>query len=314
MRCWRRSASGSALTADRLPPDPLPESVSWAHRAEAWLAAFAIGALGLLPLDWASALGGAVARLVGPHLGITKRARLNLHAAFPELNKAETKALIRGMWDNLGRVMFEYPHLAKIKAFAGDGRVEVRGLDNLERALAANRRVILFSAHLGNWEIAALAAGQYGLDIAQIYRAANNPLVDGMLARLRGDFGELIPKGAVASRRAVAALRHGGHLALLVDQKLNDGIAVPFFGRDAMTAPAPAILALRFDCEVLPVRVERLKGAHFRLTVHPPLPLPRSGDRDADILALMTDVNRTLEGWVRERPEQWFWLHRRWPD
>jgi KDO2-lipid IV(A) lauroyltransferase len=314
MRCWRRSASGSALAADLSPPDPLPESVSWPHRAEAWLAAVAIGALGLLPLDWASALGGALARLVGPHLGITKRARLNLHAAFPELSETETAALIRRMWDNLGRVMFEYPHLTKIKVFANDGRVEVRGLDNLERALAADRRVILFSAHLGNWEIAALAGGQYGLDIAQIYRAANNPQVDGMLARLRGNLGELIPKGAVASRRAVAALRRGGHLSLLVDQKLNDGIAVPFFGRDAMTAPALAMLALRFDCDVLPVRVERLKGAHFRLTVYPPLRLSKSDDRDADTLAVMTEVNRTLEIWIRERPEQWFWLHRRWPD
>jgi KDO2-lipid IV(A) lauroyltransferase len=89
---------------------------------------------------------------------------------------------------------------------------------------------------------------------------------------------------------------------------------VPFFGRDAMTAPALAMLALRFDCAVLPVRVERLRGAHFRLTVYPSLPLPQSGDRAADTLALMTQVNRTLETWIHERPEQWFWLHRRWPD
>jgi KDO2-lipid IV(A) lauroyltransferase len=294
--------------------DPPAERVSWAYRLEAWLAATCIWVLRLLPLDRASDLGGTLARTVGPRLGITKRARLNLRAAMPELTEPETAAVIRGMWDNLGRVVSEYPHLAKIKVFAGDGRVELRGLDNLERSLAADRRVVLFSGHLGNWEIAALAGGQYGIDIAQIYRPANNKLVDAMLARLRGEAGELIPKGAVASRRAVAALRRGGHLSLLVDQKLNDGIAVPFFGRDAMTAPALAMLALRFDCDVLPVRVERLEGAHFRLTVYPPLPLPNSGDRSVDTLALMTEVNRTLETWIRERPEQWFWLHRRWPD
>jgi len=295
-------------------PDPQPESISLAYRVEAWLAAFALRLVGLLPLDAASALGGALTRTIGPYLGISKRARINLGAALPELGPAETEAIVRGMWDNLGRVAFEYPHLAKIKVFDGDGRVEVHGLGNLEQALEAKRRVILFSGHLGNWEVAALAGGQYGLDIAQIYRAANNKLIDAMLARLRGDLGELIPKGAVASRRAVAALRRGGHLSLLVDQKLNDGIAVPFFGRDAMTAPALAVLALRFDCDVLPVRVERLRGAHFRLTVQPKLPLPQTGDRDADTLALMTEVNRTLETWIRERPEQWFWLHRRWPD
>ena len=296
-----------------LPADPATAKIAWRHRVEAWLAALLIDAVGFLPLDWASALGAAAGRLIGPRLGITKRARLNLRAAFPGLPSARVEAIIRGMWDNLGRVVFEYPHLKKIKVFAG-GRVEVRGLPNLRGALDAGHSVIMFSGHLGNWEIAALAGGQYGIDVAQIYRAANNPLIDAMLARLRGDAGELIPKGAVASRRAVAALRRGGHLSLLADQKLNDGIAVSFFGREAMTAPALGMLALRFDCDVLPVRVERLRGARFRLSVYPPLPLPNSGDRAADTLALMTEVNRTLEAWIRERPEQWFWLHRRWPD
>jgi Kdo2-lipid IVA lauroyltransferase/acyltransferase len=294
--------------------DPRAASVGWSYRIEAWLAALLFGGFGLLPLDRASALGGALARAIGPRLGLTKRARLNLRRALPELDAAATDAIVRGMWDNLGRVAAEYPHLRKIKVFAGDGRVETRGLEHLDRALAAGRRVILFSGHLANWEIAALAGGQYGLDIAQIYRAANNPLVDRLVGRLRGDQGELIPKGAVASRRAVAALRRGGHLSLLVDQKMNDGIAVPFFGRDAMTAPALALFALHYDCDVLPVRIERTEGAHFRLTAYPPIALPDSGDRDAGVLALMTAVNGTLEAWIRERPEQWFWLHRRWPD
>jgi Kdo2-lipid IVA lauroyltransferase/acyltransferase len=258
-------------------------------------------------------LGGTLARWIGPHLGISQRARRNLRAALPELAPVQVAEIIRGMWDNLGRVAAEYPHLRHIRVFEADGRVEARGLEHLDRALAAGRRVVMFGGHLANWEIAALAAGQYGIDIAQIYRAANNPLVDRMVARLRGGCGELIPKGAVASRRAVAALRRGGHVSLLADQKLNDGIAVPFFGRPAMTAPALALLALRFDCAVLPARVERLEGAHFRLTLHPPLDLPRTGDRDADVAALMRMVNATLEGWIRERPEQWFWVHSRWP-
>src|SRR5205085_10629380 len=112
--------------------------------------------------------------------------------------------------------------------------------------------------------------------------------IDRMIARLRGGKSELIPKGAIASRRSVAALRRGGHVSLLADQKLNEGIAVPFFGRPAMTAPALALLALHFDCVLLPARVERLQGARFRLTLYPPLHLPCSGDRNADILAILT--------------------------
>ena len=293
---------------------PPTAAIPWAYRVEAWGAALLLGLLGWLPLDTASAIGGALARLVGPWLGVSNRARRNLRAALPALAAPQIEAILRGMWDNLGRVAAEYPHLRHIRVFETDGRVETRGLEHLDQALAAGRRVILFGGHLGNWEIAALAAGQYGLDIAQIYRAANNPLIDRLIARLRGESGELIPKGAIASRRAVAALRRGGHVSLLADQKLNEGIAVPFFGRPAMTAPALALLALRFDCAVLPARVERLHEAHFRLTLDPPLDLPRTGDRDADVAALMTMVNETLEGWIRERPEQWFWVHSRWPD
>ena len=304
------------MTDEQLAPDPPTEPLPWRYRVEAWVAAAGIRLVGLLPLERASALGGWLARTVGPRLGISKRARLNLKAAMPELSAPQIETIVRGMWDNLGRVVFEYPHLSRITVYPSernDGVVEVRGTEHVDAALAAGRRLIVVSGHLGNWEIASLAAAQYGLDVALIYRAANNPLVDGMLTKLRPR-ATFIPKGAVASRQALATLRRGGHLALLADQKMNDGIAVPFFGRDAMTAPAPAVLALRFNCDVLPARVERLGGARFRLTLYPPLPLPKSGQREADSLALMTEINRMLESWIRERPAQWFWLHRRWPD
>jgi len=294
--------------------DPAAPPLPWAYRTEAWAAAVLAGGFGLLPLDAASDFGGWLARRIGPALGISKRARLNLAAAMPGLSAAAIDTIIRGMWDNLGRVAAEYPHLRRLSVFTPGGRVETLGFEHVDRARAAGRRLIFFAGHLANWEIAALAAGQYGIDIAQIYRAANNPLVDRLIGRLRGELGELIPKGALGSRRAVAALRRGGHLSMLVDQKLNDGIPVPFFGRLAMTAPALALLALHFDCDVLPARVERLGGARFRLTICPPLAVPKTGNRNADVLALMTAVNATVEAWIRERPEQWFWLHRRWPD
>jgi len=297
-----------------LAADPPAAAVSWGHRAEACGAALFFGLMRALPIDVASALGGWLARSTGPRLGVSERARRNLRAALPGRSKAEVERVVRLMWDNLGRVAAEYPHLHRIRVFEPQSRVETHGIEHLDQAIAAGKSAIIFGGHLGNWEIAALAAGQYKLDVAQIYRALNNPLVDQMIARCRGADSEFIPKGAVASRRALAALRRGAHLTLLVDQKLNDGIPVSFFGRSAMTAPALALLALRFDCAVLPARVERTHGAHFRLTLYPPLRLPRSGDRAADVAALMEAVNQTLEGWIRERPEQWFWVHRRWPD
>jgi KDO2-lipid IV(A) lauroyltransferase len=288
--------------------------ISFARRLEGWGAALCFGAFGLLPLDWASTIGGRLARAIGPRLGISKRARLNIARALPELSEAEIAHVIAGMWDNLGRVAAEYPHLRKVRVFDPGGLVETHGFEHIDRAVAAGRRMIIFSGHIANWEIGMLAAVQYGITVAQIYRAANNPLVDRMITSFRGEAGDLIPKGTVAARRAITVLRRGAHLTMLADQKMNDGIPVPFFGRTAMTSSALAALALRFDCEVLPARVERLGGAHFRLTVFPPLPLPRSGDHHADVAALMAQVNQTLEEWIRDRPEEWFWVHRRWPD
>src|SRR5215467_5874579 len=293
---------------------PRRRRVSLPDRLEGWGAALWFSAFGLLPLDWASAVGGTLGRMIGPWLGITKRARLNIGRALPQLSQADISHIIAGMWDNLGQVAAEYPHLWRIRVFEPGGRVETRGLEHMDRAVATGRRMIIFSGHIANWEIGVLAAVQYGISVAQIYRAANNPLIDRMITRFRGGGGELIPKGAVAARRAIAVLRSGAHLTMLADQKMNDGIPVPFFGRPAMTASALAALALRFDCDVLPARVERLKGARFRLTVFPPLPLPRSGDQHADVAALMTRVNQILEEWIRDRPGEWFWLHRRWPD
>jgi KDO2-lipid IV(A) lauroyltransferase len=281
---------------------------------QGWGAAMCFGAFGLLPLDWASAVGGALARAIGPRLGISKRARLNIGRALPELSQAEIADVMAGMWDNLGRVVAEYPHLQGIRVFAPGGRVETHGFEHMDRAVAAGRRMIIFSGHIANWEIGMLAAVQYGIEVAQIYRAANNPLVDEMITRFRDTGGDLVPKGTVAARRAIVVLRRGAHLTMLADQKMNDGIPVPFFGRTAMTSSALAALALRFDCDVLPARVERLGGARFRLTVFPPLPLPRSGDHHADVAALMAHVNQILEEWIRDRPGEWFWLHRRWPD
>jgi KDO2-lipid IV(A) lauroyltransferase len=221
-------------------------SPQFAHRLQAWGAALCFGVFGSLPLNCASTLGGALARHIGPRLGISNRARRNLRCALPELSDDEIARVVAGMWDNLGRVVAEYPHLRKIDVFEPGGRVEIRGLEYINRAVATGRRII-FSGHLANWEIGALAAVQCGLSVAQIYRAANNPLVDRMIARFRGDRAEFIPKGTVAARHAIAALRRGAHLTLLADQKMNDGIPVPFFGRPAMTAPALADLALRFS-------------------------------------------------------------------
>lgn len=284
------------------------------HLCEGLVVASLFAVLRALPVGWASALGGAVAGALGPLLPVHRHGIDNIARAFPDFSPAEVRRCARRMWRHLGRVAAEYPHLDRFSIDAPDGRIALVGRAHLAEARRSPRGGIFFSGHVGNWEVAALAPEENGIPVALIYRPPNNPIVDRLIWRARGAVARhRVPKGAVGARDMVRALKAGRHLALLVDQKFNAGIAVPFFGRDAMTAPSVAALAVKYGCPVWPVRVERLAGARFRITVFPKLGIPREGSREENVRAIMAEVNRMLEGWIRDRPEQWLWLHRRWP-
>ncbi len=274
----------------------------------------AVGFLRLFSPEGASNLGGFLGRTIGPRLGITRRARQNLRLAFPEKTSPEIETIVRGMWDNLGRVAAEYPHLGRIAAADSD-RVELVNIDDVRALPNGPTAGILVSAHLANWEILPVVAARTGIDMMGVVREPNNPYVRPLLERLRGIAGgERTDKGSRGAREAVQVLRNNRVLAMLIDQKMNTGISLPFFGAEAMTLVAPAQLALRFRCPLVPIRVERLGPARFRVEAQPPLVLPETTDRDAAVAQIMTELNRILENWIRERPEQWLWLHRRWPD
>jgi len=276
--------------------------------------------LGLLPIGTASALGGRVARAIGPRIGASKRARRNLVRAFPERSPAEIEAIVADVWDNLGRTVAEFPHLTRLRAVPDGtakrpGEVELVGWTAIDAERPAGRPILFVSAHLANWEVLTAIARAYDQPLNVVYRPANNRWVESLYRKARLAVAEsVIPKGAEGARMAIQALRAGRHLGMLVDQKMNDGIAVPFFGRPAMTASAPAELALRYDAVIIPAQMVRLPGARFRMIMHPPLTLPRTGDRHADVLAVMTQINAMIESWIRAQPGQWLWLHKRWPD
>jgi KDO2-lipid IV(A) lauroyltransferase len=267
-----------------------------------------------LPVDVASAIGGWLGRHIGYRLPVTDRARHNLRRIFPEMSAAERTRILRGMWDNLGRTAAEFPHLEEFRFGPGE-RVTVEGWEYLYALRDDDRPGIFFSGHLGNWELNGFCAARAGLPVHLIYRAANNPYLGWLYQRGRHAVGgELIAKGSSGARRALQALTRGGHLAMLVDQKMNDGIAVPFFGIPAMTAPALAHFALKYHCPVVPARIIRRKGAHFHMIFEPALDLPADNDRRHATDTLMRRVNLLLEQWVREHPDQWLWLHNRWPE
>ncbi len=277
------------------------------------LAVYALyGFFWLLPASLASALGGWIGRTIGIRLGATRKARRNLARAMPDLSAAEQTDVLVGMWDNLGRVMGEYPHLSAFDAT----RVTVEGDEVLRSLAQSGQSALIISGHLANWEILPVTAAKRGLSLQLVYRHANNPYVDRLLSRARTPAGgRLARKGLEGARSVHAALKQGRMVGMLVDQKHNQGKAVPFFGRPAMTAPAVAVLALHHHVPIVMVHIQRRPGACFHLTIHPPLPMPSpTCPHDAAVLDILTRINATLESWIRQNPAQWLWLHRRWPD
>ena len=296
-----------------------PDPKAYTGRFEAALIRGALAILTRLGPVAASNAMGAIFRAVGPRLPVTKIADGNLRAALPDLDAAARKRVIRDMWESLGRTAGEFPHLANLPKDSPAGPGWTMENDHILTELAARGGPAIFiSGHIGNWEMLPPAVAAYGMPFSSIYRAASNPAVDDIVLgtrrrALRRDV-PMFPKGAQGARDALMHIRRGNRLGMLVDQKMNDGIEARLFGLPAMTAPATAALALKFRCPVIPGHVERIGPARFRLIPEPPLPLPDSGDRQADIQHLTQTINDCLERWIREKPSSWLWLHRRFPQ
>jgi KDO2-lipid IV(A) lauroyltransferase len=282
---------------------------------EACAAGFVYFIFKILDVDKASALGGWLGRTVGPYLGVSKIARNNIKNTFPNLSEKNLQKVILEMWDNLGRTAAEHCHLDKFKPYIKDSRVEVFGIQYLEKIRKDGAPALFFSAHLANWEVTSLGASELGINVHLVYRRANNPFFDKLVMKTRDNVNKkLFPKGPEGARAIIKKIKNGESVAMLVDQKMNDGIAVPFFGRDAMTAPAIAELSMRYKCPIIPVRVERTTGAYFKITVYPPLNNSIQTDKNIDSKVIMTEINEMLESWIEEKPAQWLWIHKRWPN
>ena len=273
---------------------------------EAGLGLMVFGLARLLPVSLASSMMGGLFGILGPLTPWQGRARRNLQFAMPDVGSAEQARILRGMWRNFGRVIGEFPH---VPCLADRGHIEFQGLEHL-RAISTGGFMI--GAHIGNWELGPYAALSTGHKVAAIYRPLNNPLLSGLLERRQANYGgDIFRKGREAALGMVSALRKGQIMCLLIDQRLREGMIVPFFGHPSETSISHIKLAIKKKVPLVYMRTERLSGTRFRVTISPPITLPQTDD-DAAILRLATEINATLEGWIRERPDQWFWPHRRW--
>lgn len=270
--------------------------------------------------DRIAAFSARVARRVGPWLAEHRIGRQNLTAAFPEKTPMEIDEILGGVWDNLGRLGAEYAHLDRLWDYDPDrpgvGRVEVAPhlVERFDQLRGDGKPALLFSAHLANWEIPAVAAAEHGLDTAILYRRPNiGDVADAVQSIRTVSMGTLIPTtGIDAAFKVAAALERGAHVGMLVDQHFTRGVDVMFFGRPCKANPMIARMARRFECPIHGGRAIRLPGNRFRLDLTEAIEPARDAEGRIDIAPTMQIITSVVEGWVREHPEQWLWLHRRW--
>jgi Kdo2-lipid IVA lauroyltransferase/acyltransferase len=288
----------------------------------------ALGGVILLKLFWLvrncepdSTANGAARfmRAIGPWLRGHRVARMNLAAAFPDKSQSEIEIILRGMWDNFGRVIAEYAFLDRLWDFSpheAPGRrilIDQAVLDRTARVREIGKPILCFGAHLANWEMPPVAAAALGLNFAVVYRAPNFvPMAKKILDIRARLMGTLIPAGPGAAMSLKYALDHGMSIGMLVDQHFTGGIDVMFFGRRCKVNPTLGQFARRTGCAIHGARTVRLPAGRFRLELTDALVPPRDGAGKIDIAGTMQMATSAIEGWVREHPEQWLWMHRRW--
>lgn len=289
------------------------------QKLQYWLEAAAfftfIGIFRALGLNGASDFGGWLASTLGPLTPLHKRARRRMQRVLDNSDEQANRILL-GMWENLGRTIGEMPHLGKFRPFEPGGHIEFDDYEIADAIKSRDSGAIWVSGHFANWELMPALMTKYGLNGGVVYRPPNNPYVDNYLVNLRRKYAApiQIPKGPKGVRDIISHLKNKGHLAMLVDQRMSDGIEVPFFGIPTMTPAAPAQLALRHNLPIIVVSFERTGGPNFRARLYDPIEPVSTGDRDGDMKKIMTRVNLILERCIRARPHEWLWLHRRWPN
>ena len=299
-----------------LPERRSNRAVTLSHRIEYAIARAAFAIFAALGVERASAAGGALARTIGPLVRpVSRRAEDNMRRVFPHWSDAKIRATVREVWDNLGRTAAEYPHLAAFDPGKGSVRVDVNVSPVVEERRQLGAPSVLISGHFANWEIMPMMLHAWGIDYAVIYRPVNNPLVDELIIRMRGEVmsRRMIPKGYDGARDAMAQLKAGRCIAMLADQKLNSGIPVPLLGRTAMTPTAAARLALRFGVPVIPSTIVRKPGPRFEVFMRDPIDYKPTGHLGTDVQKLTALINEAIGREIEAHPGQWLWFHRRWP-
>ena len=263
-----------------------------------------------LRLKLSSAIGGKLFQIVGPIFRSNKLIRENIKKALPQLNNEEIKRINKQMWNNYGRIFSEYMFLKNFRHNLNQSNIAIHGQEILDEIKKSNTPVIFVSGHFSNFELMAMQIEKSGIKLAAIYRPLNNKFLNTIMERIRKKYicKEQIKKGISGVRDIVKFYKKNYSTALMIDQRVSEGIKVNFFKHKALTTTIPAQLVKKYKMPIVPVFIERFENVKFKITFQKPIYFP---DNDS-IENITSKLNEVLEKMIISKPEQWIWSHNRW--
>lgn len=269
----------------------------------------------IIGLKNASNLGSILGKSIGPLFRSKHITKQNIKTGLGEINEKKESEIINDMWSNIGRTFAEYVFLKDFKFNRTNFiHMKIYGADRLNEIKKSNKPAIFYSGHFANFELMAMELEKSGIKCAAIYRPLNNFFLNPIMEYLRMKYicPNQIPKGRMGMREIISKVKDGYSIALMVDQRVSEGPRTLFFNKPAHTTTIPAQLALRYNCKLVPISLERKEDVNFEMTIHEPYKIEKTENDEEDIKNITLKINRTIEKMIIKNPKQWIWSHNRW--
>ena len=258
----------------------------------------------------ATNLGEIIGKKFGPFFRSNYKIQKNLENSNIGNSEKDRKIIINNMWGNYGRIFAEYMYIKKYRQNSLSNNIEVVGQNILEEIKDNNKPVIFISGHFNNSELMAMHLEKSGIDLAAIYRPLNNKFVNPIMEKIRKNYicKKQIKKGISGTKEILKYFKKGTSIALMVDQRVSEGISCNFFNKKALTTTIPAQFVKKFNCKIVPIYIERKKRYQFRLEIFKPIEFSKNDN----IEIITSNLNKVLEEMIKRNPDQWIWTHNRW--
>ena len=264
----------------------------------------------IIGLKFASNISSKIVSLIGPFFRSKKLIENNIRKAIPNLDSKELKKIVNNMWGNYGRILSEYVFIKDFRESKSEDIIQVEGQEILDQIKKDKEPVIFISGHFNNFELMAMHIEKSGINLAAIYRPLNNKFLNFVIEKIRKSYicKKQIKKGISGTKQLLSFFKNGTSIALMIDQRVSQGIRSNFFKHEAYTTTIPAQFVKKFKCKVVPIYIQRIKDVNFKISVSKPLEY----SEDESIASITLDLNNLLEKMILKNPEQWIWSHNRW--